>query len=151
MARAPKRNNIVYESAALFLAEGFKGTTIDLVCRKCAVSKPTVYKYFPDKSVLFAEVMIDWLSKHPVTPTHASQWPDLRAHLTQHWWTPEIMAMYRLVLAEGWRFPVSADAFWQQFDQPWWQWVDRWVAQAPTQDQVQTKIQAELWSAISPQ
>jgi AcrR family transcriptional regulator len=151
MARAAKRNTIILQSANLFLAEGFKGTTIDLVCRECGVSKPTVYKYFPDKSVLFAEVMTTWLLKHPVIATSASQWPDLKSHLSAHWWTPEIMAMYRLVLAEGWRFPVSADAFWRQCDQAWWSLIDRWVAQAPTQDPIKLWVQAELWAAITPQ
>lgn len=151
MARARKRSNIILRSADLFLAKGFTGTTIDLVCRECAVSKPTVYKYFPDKSVLFAEVMLDWLSKHTVVPTTANSWLELNTHLAQHWWTPEIMAMYRLVLAEGWRFPVSAEAFWQQFDQPWWQFTGHWAAQTPNQNLVQSNIQAKLWSAIIPQ
>lgn len=151
MARAAKRSNIILASADLFLAEGFKGTTIDLVCQTCAVSKPTVYKYFPDKSVLFAEVMTHWLNTHAVVPTEATQWPELQGHLAQHWWTPEPMAMYRLVLAEGWRFPDSAAAFWQQFDQAWWQAIAHWVAQTATQEPITQWIQAELWSAITPQ
>lgn len=150
MARAAKRSNIIVASANLFLAEGFKGTTIDLVCQTCEVSKPTVYKYFPDKSVLFAEIMIHWLSQHSVVAAHATQWPDLRAHLSTHWWAPEPMAMYRLVLAEGWRFKASANAFWQQFDQAWWQYIEHWVAQNATQHPIQQWIRAELWQAIMP-
>lgn len=151
MARAAKRNTIILQSVDLFLAEGFKGTTIDLVCRTCGVSKPTVYKYFPDKSVLFAEVMAYWLSEHPVSIPATNHWADLKEHIAQHWWPPATMALYRLVLAEGGRFPESAQAFWQHYDQQWWSLIDHWVAQSRTQDPIKLWVQAELWAAITPQ
>lgn len=120
MARASKRDHIVAEATHLFLTQGFKGTSIDLVVSTCAVSKPTVYNHFPDKAVLVVAVIETWLEEHkPSTAISCASEDALWAHLDQHWWCAKHMAMYRLIIAEGWRFASAARRFWRDFDTPW--------------------------------
>ncbi|MCH8551135.1 MAG: TetR/AcrR family transcriptional regulator [Natronospirillum sp.] len=153
MARASKKDHIIEQATGLFLEQGFKGTSIDLVVTTCGVSKPTVYKHFPDKTILIGAVMAHWLQGR-VQPL-ASDWSltDVWHHLCQHWWSPEPMHMYRLVISEGWRFPKAAEAFWTEFDAAWWAQADAWQAQQSDIEAagLQLRLQAELWRQLVPQ
>lgn len=40
----------------IFLRDGFDGASVDDIAREAGVSKATLYSYFPDKRLLFAEV-----------------------------------------------------------------------------------------------
>jgi AcrR family transcriptional regulator len=50
MAQRSKKDHIAAAALPLFLENGFKGTSIDMVVRVSGVSKPTVYNHFPDKA-----------------------------------------------------------------------------------------------------
>lgn len=151
MARASKRDHIVTEATELFLQQGFKGTSIDLVVSTCAVSKPTVYNHFPDKAVLMAAVIDAWLANNTLHnfPSPASE-QELWEYLTEHCWDPARMAMYRLVIAEGWRFAQAADRFWQEFDAP----LQRLAMNALTEQfghtatAAQTQLEARRWQCL---
>lgn len=151
MARASKREHIIERATGLFLEQGFKGTSIDLVVTTCGVSKPTVYKHFPDKTVLMEAVMTHWLrdSLEPIVAD--SGLPELWYHLQRYWWREDIMRMYRLVISEGWRFPTASDAFWQQFDAAWWAEVELWRQQHPDLEAAgfQLRLEAELWRRLT--
>lgn len=153
MARASKRNHIVEQATALFLDQGFKGTSVDSVVNTCAVSKPTVYKHFPDKTLLMAAVMDQWLSDRPVATLHGTDQDAVWQDMATRWWCPEHMAMYRLVIAEGWRFPAAAQRFWQEFDQAWQAAAKQWIeTQQPTRmDAWRYAIKAELWQRLLPE
>ena len=151
MARASKRDHIIERATNLFLEQGFKGTSIDLVVTTCGVSKPTVYKHFPDKTVLMEAVMAHWLtdSLAPIAPEAGL--PDLWHHLQQHWWREDIMRMYRLVISEGWRFPAASEGFWHRFDAAWWEEVDQWRQHHPDLEATgfQLRLEAELWRRLT--
>ena len=119
MARASKKNFIVETATGVFLKNGYKGTSIGMVVTACQVSKPTVYNHFPDKSVLMDAVLDKWMHNHPVPDIAVDDEISLWTFLAEHWWTAEVVAMYRMVIGEGWRFEVSAQRFWQQFDEQW--------------------------------
>lgn len=119
MARASKKEFIVETATGVFLANGYKGTSIDRVVAACQVSKPTVYNHFPDKSMLMTAVMTSWLAKHVVPAIEVSGEDAFWAFLERHWWEPETVAMYRLVIGEGRHFTESAQQFWRQFDEQW--------------------------------
>lgn len=152
MARASKRDYIVAQATHLFLDQGFKGTSVDAVVNTCAVSKPTVYKHFPDKSLLMSAVMDQWLADRPVVELQGSDQAATWKEMATAWWRPEHMAMYRLVIAEGWRFPEAAQRFWQEFDQPWQATAERWirVRQPERIDGWCCAIKAELWQRLLP-
>ncbi len=125
MARASKKDFIVETATQVFLENGFKGTSIDMVVTACQVSKPTVYNHFPDKKELIGAVMNRWLELHRPEETVASlvvtldSVPALEGYLCDHWWSAANMPMYRLVIGEGWRFDGAAERFWQEFDGSW--------------------------------
>ena len=49
-----KREAILDAAKALFIAQGFAGTSMDAVATEAGVSKLTVYSHFSDKATLFA-------------------------------------------------------------------------------------------------
>lgn len=61
--RPSKKQSILDVAHRLFANNGYQGTSIDLVVREAAVSKPTVYNNFPSKQVLFQELIIQQQAK----------------------------------------------------------------------------------------
>lgn len=48
---------ILEEGWRLFEQRGYRGVSIDELCLRCQLSKPTVYYYFKDKENLFVQVL----------------------------------------------------------------------------------------------
>lgn len=58
MPRAqPRRDHLIETARRLFNAHGYHQTGIDLIMKESGVSKTTMYKYFPTKEDLIAEVL----------------------------------------------------------------------------------------------
>jgi len=51
-----KYDQVLEGARAVFMADGFEGASVDEIARVAAVSKATLYSYFPDKRLLFIEV-----------------------------------------------------------------------------------------------
>lgn len=51
-----KFDQVLSGARAVFMADGFEGASVDEIARVAAVSKATLYSYFPDKRLLFMEV-----------------------------------------------------------------------------------------------
>lgn len=47
------RNFILDCSESLFTQSGYKNTSMENIAKKCQISKPTLYNYFPSKPALF--------------------------------------------------------------------------------------------------
>ena len=54
--RGRKYDQVLEGARLIFMADGFEGASVDDIVRVAAVSKATLYKYFPDKRMLFMEV-----------------------------------------------------------------------------------------------
>ncbi len=52
---------ILEEAWNLFQSKGYRGTSLDEVCRRCKVTKPTLYYYFQGKEVLYLQTMLHQL------------------------------------------------------------------------------------------
>ncbi len=119
MAQKSKKEHIISAALPLFLENGFKGTSIDMVVRVSNVSKPTVYNHFPDKSALILAVLSQWVdaNKPLIAPLRDSA--ELDEFVRRHWLTDEAVRFYALVIGEGWRFPQAKRLFWDQFDHLW--------------------------------
>lgn len=48
---------ILDEGWRLFQQKGYRGVTVDELCQRCELSKPTLYYYFGDKENLFVQVL----------------------------------------------------------------------------------------------
>jgi AcrR family transcriptional regulator len=53
---AAKREQILAGARKLFMEHGFEGVSIDEIARVSGVSKPTLYRHFPDKRHLYSEI-----------------------------------------------------------------------------------------------
>jgi TetR/AcrR family transcriptional repressor of mexJK operon len=124
---ARKRRAIVAAATALFLRDGYRGTSMDQVAADAAVSKQTVYKQFADKEQLFRDIVLG------VTANSAAIIADLTSVLRRGDVTsraeleavltelarrqidgvlqPHVLALRRLVIAEAERFPDLARAY----------------------------------------
>ena len=119
MAQRSKKAHIVETALPLFLENGFKGTSIDLVVRASGVSKPTVYNHFPDKSALMLAVMARWIEDHKPLIAAQRDAVGLDTYIRDHWLTDEAVRLYAMVIGEGFRFAEARALFWDQFDRRW--------------------------------
>jgi TetR/AcrR family transcriptional regulator, mexJK operon transcriptional repressor len=55
--RGRKFDQVLEGARAVFMAAGFEGASVDEIARVARVSKATLYSYFPDKRLLFLEVV----------------------------------------------------------------------------------------------
>ena len=119
MAQQSKKKQIVSAAMALFLENGFKGTSIDLVVKQSQVSKATVYNHFPDKSALMLATMMSWIetNKPLIAPVHSIE--EFDEFVGKYWLTDESVRFYALVIGEGWRFAQARQLFWEQYDRLW--------------------------------
>jgi AcrR family transcriptional regulator len=57
----PRNDNterIFREAWDLFQARGYRGSSMDELCRRCGITKPTLYYYFKDKETLYLHVVL---------------------------------------------------------------------------------------------
>ncbi len=54
----PNAERIVREAWELFQQRGYRGASVNELCSRCGISKPTLYYYFHDKETLFVHVLL---------------------------------------------------------------------------------------------
>ena len=54
--RGRKFDQVLEGARKIFMRDGFEGASVDDIAAEAGVSKATLYSYFPDKRMLFAEV-----------------------------------------------------------------------------------------------
>jgi TetR/AcrR family transcriptional regulator, mexJK operon transcriptional repressor len=127
---ARKRRAITEAATALFLRNGYQGTSMDQVAAQAAVSKQTVYKNFTDKEQLFTAIVLGVADKseqiiRQLTATFGTAdrdtADDLERLLTELARSylhavlqPDVLALRRMVIAEADRFPDLARSYYQK-------------------------------------
>jgi len=119
MAQRSKKDHIAAAALPLFLENGFKGTSVDMVVRESGVSKPTVYNHFPDKAALMLAVLSRWIENNKPLILPIKDSTELEKLVREHWLTDEAVRLYAIVIGEGRRFPSARKLFWGQFDRLW--------------------------------
>jgi TetR/AcrR family transcriptional regulator, mexJK operon transcriptional repressor len=120
-----KRRGIVEAATTLFLRHGYLGTTMDQIATFAAVSKPTVYKFFPDKEHLFSEIVLGTLDRvgDPFRAELAalgqtgSLVPDLQQLARRYLATvtqPPVLQLRRLVIGASHQLPALAQAYYER-------------------------------------
>jgi TetR/AcrR family transcriptional regulator, mexJK operon transcriptional repressor len=127
---ARKRQAITEAATALFLRDGYRGTSMDEVAAEAAVSKQTVYKQFADKEQLFRHIVLgvtgnsgaiiasltSVLSGAEVTSREELRdvLTDLARRYLDGVLQPHVVALRRLIIAEADRFPDLAASYFEQ-------------------------------------
>lgn len=121
--RPSRKQAAILEAATrVFLDNGFRGTSMDVVARAAGVAKQTVYQHFVDKERLFAEVVGGAVNAvaDPVAAEigRLGTGEDLAAELRElavgqlgAVLQPHVLALRRLVIAESGRFPELGREF----------------------------------------
>ena len=103
------------------MADGFERASVDEIARRAGVSKATLYSYFPDKRLLFLEVVRQECLRQAnaaeeLTDTSADPAMVLRRagrRLVDFYLSDFAQAMYRLCVAEAYRFPDLGRQFYE--------------------------------------
>lgn len=114
-----KRDAILDAAQGLFLEAGYAAASMDTMAARAGVSKATIYAHFKGKDELFAAVM-----QRRCETSYAFQPPDpgldargaltvIAQRLTDLMMSPEALALYRVVVAEAFRTPDLARAFYE--------------------------------------
>ena len=116
-----KRQAVLKAATAAFMEHGFGGTRMDIVAELAGVSKMTIYRYFDSKEALFAGVIVDTCERI-VDDDLAALMVDrpveeaLRAfgrRMLAIIFSPEAIALHRIVIAESRRFPKLGALFYE--------------------------------------
>ena len=126
-ARAPRLASggaIREAAAALFLAQGYQGTSMDEIAARAGVSKQTIYTHFPNKEVLFQDLVLgnagrveDFIGELQRAFVQAGDLGtglrDVARLYTRFVIRPEVLRLRRLVLGEAGRFPGLARRYYE--------------------------------------
>ena len=112
------RQRILEAATHLFLAEGYRSTTIEAVAGRAGISKRTFYHRFEDKSALFAAVVheiIEQIRPPAGVPliegaTLSEVLRRLAGMMLRAALSPQAIALHRTIVAESARFPELARA-----------------------------------------
>jgi TetR/AcrR family transcriptional regulator, mexJK operon transcriptional repressor len=118
---AETRAAILRGARPIMLRDGLGGTTLDRVAAEGGIAKMTLYRHFPSKEALFeglvtatCESMREDLENAPTADPDkpiANRLADELRAFTSALIEPDGLALYRLIVAEGWRFPDLARVF----------------------------------------
>ena len=118
---AETRAAILRAARPIMLRDGLGGTTLDRVAAEGGIAKMTLYRHFPSKEALFeglvtatCESMREGLENAPTADTDkpiANRLADELSAFTSALIEPDGLALYRLIVADGWRFPELSRVF----------------------------------------
>lgn len=118
--RGDRRDAILDVAYECFVAEGYGSTSMSTIAARLGGSKGTLYNYFRSKEELFDAFVRRACSRLHQDMAAVPKDGDVRAHLLEmtgnfieHLLAPETMAMYRVVVGEGERFPELARLFYE--------------------------------------
>ncbi|MDO9712799.1 TetR/AcrR family transcriptional regulator [Paracraurococcus lichenis] len=135
-AASPKRRAILAAATRLFMAEGYGAVSMDAVAKAAAVSKATLYAHFGAKDRLFAAIITEaceTMRGLACGEAGAEDLPPRAAlrRLGRHWLgfllDRHAVAVRRIVVAEGPRFPELARAFYDNGPAATRAWLAGWI------------------------
>ncbi len=112
-------------ATALFLKNGYLGTSMDEIAAAAGVSKQTVYTHFADKERLFTELVLgntEVVEEFGQTITHllvetddlANSLRELARRYLNSVIKPQVLLLRRLVIGEAERFPELARIYYER-------------------------------------
>ena len=134
---SPKRRAILAAAADLFMADGYGAVSMDAIAKAACVSKATLYSHFGAKDRLFAAIVTEACQTMRNIGTGGSDLDELPlrealVHVGRHWLrfllADRAMAVRRIVVAEGPKFPELAHAFYDCGPRVTRAWLAGWLA-----------------------
>jgi AcrR family transcriptional regulator len=123
-AAAALPDRILDAAQALFLAQGFEATSLNQIAARAGSTKRTLYVKVGDKAELFAAVVRRMLNDRRRKLSHVGKTATARESLTRFGENllaialdPDVLRLYRLIIAEAPRFPALASLMQEQVDQ----------------------------------
>lgn len=109
----PKREAIVQAATRLFLTNNYRSVSMEKIAQAAPVSKATLYNHFDSKNALLAAVVKNLCSALLQTMTQTLSTQDdvtqtlkkIAAAFIELLYSPDGLAMYRLVISESHEFP----------------------------------------------
>ena len=116
---SPKVGQILQAARAIFMREGYGAASMDAIAREANVSKATLYAHFSGKEALFAAVIRHRCAQLAWTHLDDETWRSSPADGLRRIgrdfcdliFTPETLAIYRVVVSEAPRFPELGRVF----------------------------------------
>lgn len=118
-----RRAHILEAAIAVFLEQGYAGTSVDRIVQRAGGSKATVYRHFNSKAELFAAIIQTLVARMtaPIAGSAVAGAGSLSVILADFGRAyldvllePHSLALYRMVMAEGARFPDLGRVFFEQ-------------------------------------
>ncbi len=116
-----KFDQVLDGARSVFMRDGFDGASVDDIAREAGVSKATLYSYFPDKRLLFTEILrtecrrqTEEAEAEIVLGGTVEQMLMMAGERIADFLMSDFgRSMFRLVMAEGQRFPEIAREFYR--------------------------------------
>jgi len=119
-AASRKPSQILKAAYGIFLEQGYGAASMDAIAREAGVSKATLYAHFTSKEELFAAIVGSACLAFERLAAMSPPPDDLRAALMEAGGTllrfilnPDVIKVYRNVLAEAGRFPELGRAMYE--------------------------------------
>jgi AcrR family transcriptional regulator len=119
--RGRKFAQVIEGAREVFLRDGFSAASVDDIAREAGVSKATLYSYFPDKRLMFSEMMrMECLrqAETAISEIDLNQ-PiekvlfDAACHAIEAMTSDFSLRIFRICVAEAERFPELGAAFYE--------------------------------------
>jgi AcrR family transcriptional regulator len=118
--RVDRRDVILDVARECFVEEGYGATSMSMIAQRLGGSKGTLYNYFRSKEELFDAVIRRSCDRLHDEMDLAPDSDDMRARLLalaegflNHLLSPQALAIHRIVVGEGQRFPELARLFYE--------------------------------------
>src|ERR1700731_428462 len=118
--RDARREAILDVAEDVFLEEGFAAASMSTIAARLGGSKGTLYNYFKSKEELFEAFvrracarLRDELERFPHDGALRERLVQMAEDFLGHLLSPEAIAVHRLVVGEGERFPELARLFYE--------------------------------------
>ena len=116
-----KFDQVLDGARAVFMKDGFEGASVDDIAKTAGVSKATLYSYFPDKRLLFAEVAKCECYRQADTALElinedmlpAQVLRDAGQRMIEFFISEFGLSMFRICTAESGRFPELGKRFYE--------------------------------------
>lgn len=119
--RGRKYDQVINGARSVFLTDGFEGASVDEIARAAGVSKATLYSYFPDKRILFMEMVTQQCQAQATTTVQSLDLtapPDEVLRKGGQQFLGFLLSdmgqrIFRIVIAECERFPELGQKFYE--------------------------------------